>query len=243
MPPNNPYQQGAYPPGPQAPYQAAGQPKPHKFRINVWLVATILASLLAVVFIGLFVWAWGERQSYKYDVDQKIAAAVEVAKQETASAKDAEFVEREKEPLKSYRGPSQFGSLAVKYPKTWGAYINEKPSGATNLDGYLHPDFVPGVDPSYSIALRFQVINKAYEAELQQFDAYIKQGSVQVSPYRAAQVPDVLGSRIDGEVVPKKRGSMVLIPLRDKTLKVWTESEDKVKDFNDIILANLSFVP
>jgi len=36
---------------------------------------------------------------------------------------------------------------------------------------------------------------------------------------------------------------MILLPLRDKTLKISTESQQFVGDFDNIILANLKFVP
>jgi hypothetical protein len=36
---------------------------------------------------------------------------------------------------------------------------------------------------------------------------------------------------------------MVILPLRNTTLKLWTESEQYKGDFNDLILANASFSP
>ena len=42
----------------------------------------------------------------------------------------------------------------------------------------------------------------------------------------------------------KVQGTMVIVPIRDKTLKVWTESNSVfLKDFNEAVLANLTFVP
>jgi hypothetical protein len=36
---------------------------------------------------------------------------------------------------------------------------------------------------------------------------------------------------------------MVVIKVRDKTLKIYTESTDYMSDFNDIVLKNLTFSP
>jgi len=44
--------------------------------------------------------------------------------------------------------------------------------------------------------------------------------------------------------MPKVQGSMVLVPLRDKTLKIWTEADETyLKDFNENILPNYTFEP
>ena len=40
-----------------------------------------------------------------------------------------------------------------------------------------------------------------------------------------------------------KQGTMIILPVRDKTLKIWTEGNEFVGDLDKIILANLSFVP
>src|SRR3989344_4524267 len=94
----------------------------HKHHVNGWLIACIITTLLFIAFAGFFGWAYMSRQDYKDNVDQKIATAVEVAKKQTETAKDNEFLEKEKLPLQDYTGPSQYGSLNIKYPKTWSAY-------------------------------------------------------------------------------------------------------------------------
>jgi hypothetical protein len=53
----------------------------------------------------------------------------------------------------------------------------------------------------------------------------------------------VVGSRIDGEISQKKQGAMIVMPMRDKTLRLWTESRDYVADFDNIILPGFSFSP
>ena len=38
-------------------------------------------------------------------------------------------------------------------------------------------------------------------------------------------------------------GAMLIIPVRDKTLQIYTESSDYLSDFNNIVLPSLTFVP
>jgi hypothetical protein len=206
-------------------------------------------SLFTILFVVLFVassafgvWAFMSRTDYKNNSDKKSADAVEVAKTEQRSTDETDFLEREKQPFETYNGPSEFGSIKIVYPKTWELYVDTKSTGGTSVDGYGHPGYVPGITSDTAFALRFQVISADYASQLKMFESATKNATVVVSPFRAELVSDILGSRINGQISTKRTGSVVLIPLRDKTLKIWTESDTYVNDFNEI-LKNLSYSP
>lgn len=209
--------------------------------LNGLLIPLIVVSLLFVVAASFAGWAFTSRQDYKDNSDSKVAAAVAVAEQKTSSKKDAEFVQKEKEPFKQYNGPSAFSSLVVNYPKTWSAYVAEKSNGSTPIDAYFHPIFVPVVDSKNSYALRVQMVDTSYAAVVKSFEASLKNGKVKAAAYSPAKVPTVTGTRFDGEVITGKQGAMVVVPVRDKTLKIWTESSDFLDDFNTRILPNYTF--
>lgn len=209
--------------------------------LNGLLIPLVLVSLLFVVAASFAGWAYTSRADYKNNSDAKAAAAVAVAEQATATKKDAEFVEKEKLPLVSYKGPAAYGSLLVKYPKTWSAYVSERTNSSTPIDNYFHPQFVPAGDGDHSYALRVQVVNQSYATVLKSFEAKVKAGKLTATAYIPATQPKVTGTRLDGEIQAKQQGSMVIVPIRDKTLKLWTESPDFVKDFNTNILPNYTF--
>lgn len=211
--------------------------------MNVLFIPFVLMTLLFLSTSLFAFWAYSGRQDYKNNADEKIEAAVEVARQETASAKDKEYAEANKSPLKTFVGPATFGSLSIQYPKTWSAVIEESGRGGTPISGYFHPDYVPGLDSDKAIAMRFEVVESGYAQELKKYDTPVKSGAVKVGPYAAAKVPNVVGARVDGEIFTKQKGVMILLPLRDKTIKIWTESDQFQKDFNQFILPSLSFTP
>lgn len=225
------------------PNQPAGISLPRRQRINGLLIPLILMTLLLCVAAAFALWAFGSRQDYKNNVDKKIDEAVTLANQITSTSKDKEYVEKEKNPLKSYLGPATYGGVSLMYPKTWSAYIGESNDSSMPIEGYLHPNFVPSLQSKTAFALRMQVVNQPYVQVMRQFDSNTKIGTVRVTPYKADKVPSVLGSRADGEITPGQQVSMVIFPIRDKTLKVWTESDTFDKDFDTIILPNLSFTP
>ena len=205
--------------------------------ILVGLVVLFLASS------AFGVWAFMGRADYKNNSDRKSAAAVAAAKEEQKATDEAEFLEKEKQPYETFSGPSEFGSIKIVYPKTWELYVDVKTAGSgTSVDGYAHPGYVPGVQSDTAFALRFQVIGADYASLLKQYESSTKNGTVTVAPFRAVLVDSVLGARIDGQITTKRTGSVVLLPLRDKTLKIWTESNTYTADFNTV-LENLSFSP
>ena len=208
------------------------------------LISLVFVTLLFLGAVGAAVWAYGGRQDYKNNADQKIQAAVDKALKAEDSKKDAQFAEDSKKPLKPYSGPTAFGSIKLNYPKTWSAYVIENDTGNPNLDGYFYPDVVPGVnDLANAYALRMQVVGQSYSTLLGQYDSFVKAKTVTVTPYSLPSVKGIVGVRIDGAITSSKNGSMILLPLRDKTLKVWTEASQFTNDFNNNILPNLSFSP
>jgi hypothetical protein len=211
---------------------------------NILLIPVIFLTLL-LIGAGVFgVWAWNGRQDYKNNVDQKIGVAVDSAKQQVQSSDAKQFAEAAKQPLKTYVGPEPYGSVHISYPKTWSAYVNASGNSSIPLDGFLYPDVVPSVtDVASAFALRVQVVQQAYSQVVSQFNSAVQQKKATVTPYKLPKVASVVGVRVDGQIAQNKQGSMVILPLRDKTLKIWTEADSFIADFNNNILPNVTFSP
>ncbi len=211
--------------------------------IDSWLIAFIITFIIFLGTAGFGVWAFTGMQDYKNNIQPKIEAAKTQAIKETNDKKDKEFIEKEKEPYVSYTGPAAYGSVSVTYPKTWSAYIDESGKGSNPVDGTLNPRFVPGLQSGSGVAVRFQVINSPYSTVVRNFESQAKAGKSTIKPYKADKVTGATGIRVDGEFQAAKKGSMVVLPLRDKTLEIWTEADQFIGDFNNIILPNLNFIP
>lgn len=232
--PGQPYQP-QYPQYQQHP-TASQMKKPKGLRI-----AVVLLSLALIAALSFGIWAASEAAKYKGNIDDRVANGVGAAVKKAEDAKEADFLEREKRPLRAYTGPSAFGTVGVKYPKTWSAYVDESGKGSNPLTAIFHPRYVPGLLSETAFALKVEVIGVEYSTELKRFDSASKSGDVRVSPLKASN--GVSGVRITGKIDNDRSGAVVLFPLRDKTLKLTTLSNDFIKDFNDIILKNLTFTP
>ena len=212
--------------------------------INILLIQLIMASLAMIGTAAFAIWAYNSRQDYKNNVESKITTAVTVAKTVESSEKDKQFAELEKKPLRTYNGPQAFGSLVLQYPKTWSAYIDDTGSGAAPVDGYFYPGYVPSItNPNSSFALRVQVLPQSYSSVLASLRGQETAGQIQIAPYTLPSVTNVIGIRVDGKITPGKDGTMIVLPLRDKSIEISTQGSEFSADFEENILKNLTFSP
>lgn len=212
--------------------------------MNSLLVPVILLAVFFVCSLGFGYWAFMGRQDYKNNTDKKVSAAVNEAAQIQKAEDKKAFDEAEKNPLDTFIGSAAFGNITVKYPKTWSAYIEQSEKDSTPIDAYFNPSFVPrSDDPESSFALRIQLVQQSYDTVISQFAAQVTNKTVTVAPYKLEKVPSVVGARVQGQIKPTKQGTMVVLPLRNLTLEIWTESKTFEGDLDNIILKNLTFVP
>jgi len=240
MPPQTPYPQNPYPSQGQPGPSASQQRKHHSWGLIVGLILSIL------MLIGVAVYSYvlfNEKEKYRTQTQAIVDDEVSKAVEKTKAEKDAQFKEDEKKPLRKYQGPSTFGGLDISYPKTWSVFVTENDKSSTPIDGYFHPNHVPGTQSGTAFALRIQVTNQTYDQEMRKFDSQVKNGRVKVAAYAPKNVPGVKGSRVEGEIFRGQQDYMIVLPLRDKTIKIWTESQQFLGDFNTNILENFKFVP
>ena len=212
--------------------------------INVLLIPFILVLVFFLGTGGFAVWAFMSRQNYKNNADQIAAHAADVQKQATEATDATAYAQKEKLPYDTYIGPAAYGNITVNYPKTWSAYVIESDQGGDPVNGYFQPNFVPSVtDTTNNFALRVDLVQQSYDSVVQQFNSQQTTGQVTIKPYTLPKVPSVVGVEITGQITPTKQGEMIVLPLRNMTLKIWTESTSLENDLNTNILPNLSFVP
>lgn len=211
---------------------------------------SIVTSVLLVAVSIFAVWAFMGRQDYKNNSDQKANAAVSAAKEAQAKQLQQQFAEENKNPNRTYQGSSTYGSISFKYPKTWSAYVDETNSNEP-INGYFYPDRIPGLNSGTAYALRVELVDTGYAQTLQQYSALVKQGKLKAAAYVPPKMvgkPNLHpGTRFDGAVNQNQngvqQGAMIVIQVRDKTLKISTQSPQFLADFNKTVLPNLTFVP
>jgi hypothetical protein len=87
------------------------------------------------------------------------------------------------------------------------------------------------------------VVSQAPSDVLAKYQDNVQIGTVKVKPYSLPMVPKVVGNYLTGQIQEQKQGQMVILPMRNQTLLIWTESKTFQNDFNKIILKNFTFSP
>lgn len=213
------------------------------------LITIIVLVLLLVGALAFGGWAYSKMQDYKNHSDQKAAAAVADANKKLTAQLQAKFDQDSKSPTKTFSSSSSYGNITFNYPKTWGAYIDTS-SNSEPINGYFYPDVVPGINSNTAYALRVELTNDDYAQVVQGLDSLIGQGLVTAKAYvppKMQGLANVLaGTYISGQINQQDQtqtGNMLIIGVRDKTLEIYSESNQFTDDFNNIVLASLSFKP
>lgn len=216
-----------------------------KSGFTLLIVPFIISLLLLIGAVVFGASTYGKMLDYKNNVNAKINTAVTAAKQQEVNTKDAQFAQAEKYPLKTYNSSATYSSVSVKYPNTWSAYVIDDTNASPYVSGYFYPNTVPDTQsPTVDFALRMQVLQDSYGSVLNGVKEDVQQGLTTVSPYKAPNVPGVVGSEIIGQLPSISRtGTMVVLPLRTLTLELWTEGSQFETDFSNIVLPNFTFSP
>ena len=205
--------------------------------VHPLVVTAIVLSVLTVGLSAFSVWAYLSYQDQKNNVDPKIAAAVTQAKQEQTQADQKNFDEQEKLPNRQIIGPVDLGQVKLSYPKTWSVYVDHD-GGGNSYEAYFYPLVVPPLSSNTPYALRISIINNQYDNVLSSYNERIKNGYLKASPVNTEGVD---GTRLDGAFTNTVNGGMVLYKIRDKTLEVYTQSQNFMGDFNNTVLKTLEF--
>lgn len=217
--------------------------------VNGLAISLIIAILLLIGAVAFGAWAFSSRQDYKNNVDAKVNAAATVIREQAAAAESAQLAQDEKNPLNTFVGPEQYGSIVVKYPRTWSGYVDDTDSNNTALlSGYFAPGVVPSLTNQSSVfALNIQIINQTYAQTVQSLTTQAGSSTPLISQaYALPKLPNIIGLELSGQLNSNnstQNETMVVLPLRANTLEISTVGTTYLSDFNNIILPNFSFSP
>ncbi|AJA06759.1 hypothetical protein TM7x_01105 [Candidatus Nanosynbacter lyticus] len=201
--------------------------------VNGWMVGTIGCLILFLIAGSLAIWAYMQYSHEKSNVDSKVAIEVAKGKSEQAESDQKKFSEEAKNPRIEFVGPSEYGRVSFMYPKTWSVYIENDGSNRGDYKAYLNPVAVPSASNKASrFALRLEIINKNLDTVLNDYQSRLKKGELTSS---STEFNGISATRIDGTFEKELRGSVVLMKVRDKTIRFSTDADTFKPDFQTIL--------
>lgn len=201
--------------------------------MSTGVVITIVSlSLVSAVAIGLAVWAFINYTNQKNNVDAIVTREVAEAEKIQADELEEKFFQREKEPNRSFAGPSDFGTLGFKYPKTWSIYVAEAGEDGDDYEAYFNPVTVPPIANDERYALRVTITDTPYEDVIEDYQSLVEDGDLRTS---ATKANGQSGTRLDGKFSDDIRGAAVIYKIRDKTAVIQTDADTFKADFDALI--------
>ena len=202
-------------------------------------IVIIVVSLIAVTFIGLFIWMMGEYNTARTYVDGQIAVAVAEAKDDQAAKLEAEFLEREKYPYKTFSGPVDYGQLTFEYPKTWSVYVAAAATTGGDFNAYFNPVQVDAVGKETVNALRVTIRDKSFDEVSQEYQKAMdkKDSGLTMVSTTIGKDNNITANRYTGNIPDAKglNGFVVTFKIRDKTAVLQTDSVLFEEDFNKLL--------
>ena len=201
-------------------------------------VGLIVVSLLAVLFIGLFIWMWVKWNDASTNVKGKVDVAVAEAKNELQTKLESEFEEKEKYPYKVFTGPTDLGELSFEYPKTWSLYVQSSANRGGDYAAYLNPGQVNVVQEDTVMALRVSIKGTLFDQAISEYAEKVRSGDMTLS------TTVVNGNNVNvytGKMNNEYQGIICVFKLRDKTVILQTDSTSVFSDDFYRILKTVKF--
>lgn len=198
-------------------------------------IVIIILSLVALTFIGLFIWMFIQYEDASTDLNGKIDLAVAAAKDEQAAKDEEEFLEREKYPYKTFSGPVDYGQLSFEYPRTWSVYVASDAATGGDFKAYLNPVQVDPVADSTVNALRVTIRDKSFDTVVAEYQKAMDKKNSNLT-VESVTVNGITANRYTGTIPGTDlSGYIVIFKIRDKTAILQTDSVLFQADYDKLL--------
>ena len=198
-------------------------------------IAIVVLTLISLTFIGLFIWMFIRYDEVQMDINGQIDVAVAEAKDEQAAKDEEEFLQREKYPYRTFKGPADYGELTFQYPKTWSVYVAADASNGGDYEAYMNPVEVNVVAKDTINALRVSILNKSFEAVAEEYQKAMERRDANLT-MQSVTFNGITGNRYTGTIPGTDlSGFIVIFKIRDKTAILQTDSVLFEGDYNTLL--------
>lgn len=198
-------------------------------------IVIVVLSLFAVTFLGLFIWMTLQFNEVQTDVKGQINEAVAAEVQTKELEMEAEFMEREKYPFRTFSGPVDYGELSFEFPKTWSVYVASSADRGGDYNAYFNPNQVEAVGKDTINALRVTIRDKSFEDVAAEYQRALERTDSGLS-VESIMVNGVSANKYIGNIPNTDlSGYIVIFKIRDKTAVIQTDSVLFKDDFDKVI--------
>lgn len=200
---------------------------------NHLLVMSVAFGFSTILFAALSVWLWGSTSVAKANMAKTLAAARKQGRKEQLKIDQAAALKEAQNPFRSYKAPEGIGRFELKFPKNWSAQLSEDMEKTEQLRLVAHPDFVRiGEEDKTAYALVVELHKRRSTDILEGYNDRVTEGNLRSS---SVTVSGIASTRYEGEYEDDRKGAIVVIPLRDKTLTIATQDRQYFSQLAEVL--------
>ena len=190
-------------------------------------IVIIVVSLVAVTFIGLFIWMTMQYNEVQANYDSEMRIEVAKAKDEAKTEAEAICQEEKNYPYKTFIGPEDYGGLTFQYEKEWSVYIAAAATEGGDFNAYFNPIQVDAVGKDTINALRVTILNKSFDVVTADYQKAMdkKNSNLTMESITFGKDDGITGNKYTGTIPNTDlSGFIVIFKSRDKTAILQTDS-------------------
>jgi hypothetical protein len=225
--------------------QTQGVKDPLK-KVKLQKILLIVSAIVILIMLGVILWFGSRAFVNDKSLNAKYEAGVSDGRSIQKSEDRKQVQEATENPYRTYKAPNQYGGFEVSFPKNWSLAINS--STQDPIIGMAHPDLVDIKNDDF--ALRFTYENAKFADTQKKYDKQTKEAKRSLIS-EPTKVSGIDGIRYTGDLESsssdpnkkKKVGTVVIVPVRDKTLIFQTDSNENYLNYFNEILSKVKIYP
>ena len=211
--------------------------------VSLHLVLTIFLGVGMVLFGVLAIFAFRDNSYIHNNLSALNAKAAQEAAAKQKHADDLAQVKANEEPYRTYTADPVNGSFQLQIPKNWSLYAGNNTLQLAQLDLAANPNVVVvngGSGAVNTYAFHLQLRKQTAASISKTFENNIKK---KILTSKGVTVSGIQGTWFEGTLDDQRhQGITVVIPVRDKTMIISTETRSYIDEFNKI-LATAKIIP
>lgn len=209
-------------------------------------IIAIILGVIILIMVGVGAWLANKASVNDKALNEKYQAGISEGRSIQKSEDRKEVREATENPFRTYKAPNQYGGFEVSFPKNWSLAIDSTSSAP--IIGLSHPDLVDIKNDNF--ALRFTLDNMKFTDTQKKYDRFMKESkrnlessSTKVSGIDAIRYTGDIETTSSDPSKRKKVGTIVIVPVRDKTLIFQTDSNENYLNYLNEILSKVKIYP
>lgn len=200
--------------------------------VNLLVLLAAFLGLGMIIFAILAVMEFGDSHQATATLSTQKQQAYASGQAAQKAADDQASAAAKETPYRIYTAPAFAGSFVISFPKDWSAAVTESESASTQVDLRVNPDFVTTQgQATQPVAVHVRLLSQPAT----QINAGVTANPAKGLKISTVTVSGIQSSEYIGPYDQTHTGTMVVVPVRDKSLVFYNEDAKYASEFSQVL--------